>query len=259
MKIIERLMLLLRYGTCELAFGVSDAGRNREINEDSFCLLPDFDIYVVADGMGGHRAGEVASSQAVRIIKEHFTPSCVAEMKKESDKIQGELVAAVGKAHEGILNLSKTAEKYADMGSTVVLALLADGMLHTCHVGDSRAYVSSSPGLSQITQDHSDVGELVRAGKMTSEEARHSPLKNRITQALGAPFQPYPEYIQRPLGGGDLVLLCSDGLWDMLSDAEIQDTLRKGGSLRKLCQRLIDRANDAGGDDNITVVIVRNP
>jgi protein phosphatase len=137
------------------------------------------------------------------------------------------------------------------------VAYIHDDVLHTCHVGDSRVYVVNESGIEQITNDHSSVWELVRAGQMTREEARHSPLKNQISQALGSPYPVVPEYNQHLLNKGDNILLCSDGLWDMLSDAEIHQVVIEGGSLKKSCEGLIEKANEAGGEDNITVVLVQ--
>jgi len=240
----------------ELAYGATDVGRRREGNEDSYLLLPEKDIYMVADGMGGHNAGEVASQNAVKMVAEYFTIERMAKMKEDQQQVKKEMVKAIEEAHQKIRKLSKTVKEYAGMGSTIVLSFIHHQLLHTCHAGDSRVYVINQSGISQITNDHSTVAELVQMGKMTKEEARHSPMKNQITQALGSSFSLEPEYNQHSLNKGDKVLLCSDGLWEMLSDEEIQAIVMEEGSVDETCRKLIDQANQAGGNDNITVVLV---
>jgi len=142
------------------------------------------------------------------------------------------------------------------MGSTIVVSFIDGNMLHTCHVGDSRVYVINPYSIRQVTNDHSTVAELVRLGEMTREEARHSPRKNEITQALGAPIPVRPECNQHVLHKGDVVLLCSDGLWEMLSDEEIQNIVVERKTVEGACRKLTEQANAAGGNDNITVVLV---
>ena len=241
----------------EPAFGMTDPGRAREINEDSFLLLPEHSLYAVADGMGGHKAGEVASSSAVKIVGEYFTPERIKQMNEDPSRAQDEMVAAINAAHEGIRRLAEANAEYDGMGSTIALAFINANVLHTCHVGDSRVYVGNASGITRVTADHSEVWELVRAGAMSAEEARLSPLKNRITQALGAPMPPSPEYTRHPLSKGDRVLLCSDGLWDMLPEENIHAAMTRGRSPGKICRDLIERANRAGGEDNITVMLVQ--
>jgi protein phosphatase len=241
----------------ELAYGATDPGRAREKNEDSYLLLPKKGLYVVADGMGGHNAGEVASANAIKIISRYFTWKRILDLKKDQKKIREAMLQAIKKIHEGILDIAHTREDYFGMGCTLVAAFLHSNLLHTCHVGDSRAYVINSSGVNPITQDHSYVAELVQRGIMTREEARLSPLKNRLIQALGTPYPIKPDYNKCPLKDDDIVLLCSDGLWDMLSDGEIQDIVLKEKTLEKICKNLIEHANEVGGKDNITVVLMR--
>ncbi|MEE8423886.1 MAG: Stp1/IreP family PP2C-type Ser/Thr phosphatase [Thermodesulfobacteriota bacterium] len=240
-----------------LAYGATDIGSKRDNNEDFFALSPEKDIYIVADGMGGHNAGEVASQNAVRMVDEFFTPETLTGMREEQMKIQEALVNSVVAAHESVMDESRSNEKYSGMGCTIVVAFIHDQILYTCHVGDSRAYIINPSAVTQITNDHSKVGDLVRAGQMTSEEARHSPLKNRITQAIGGSLGIVPELNQRPLSKDDYLLFCTDGLWDMLSDEEIRHLVMKGGTTEEICTRLIEKANEAGGKDNITVVVVK--
>jgi serine/threonine protein phosphatase PrpC len=242
----------------ELLYGSTHAGRRRDSNEDCYLLLPEVSTYIVADGMGGHNAGEVASLNAVKVMREYFTTERVSKMRNDRGKIKEEMIYAVMQAHEQIAEVSRTKAEYAGMGSTIAVSFIHDNVLHTCHVGDSRVYVVNPSGITQITRDHSTVAELVRIGEMTKEEARRSPLKNQITQALGIPSPISPEYNRTyTLNKGDVVLLCSDGLWEMLSDEEIQSIVTEGRAMEETCKRLIHQANAAGGDDNITVVLVQ--
>lgn len=244
-------------GKNKLVYGTTNAGKQRNSNEDSYLLLPEKNIYIVADGMGGHNAGRVASLNAVMAVGGYFTPELTAEMKDDCRKIEKEMTNAVMKAHGRLAEISETEEEYSGMGSTIVVSFIHDNMLHTCHVGDSRVYIVNSSGITQTTNDHSTVAELVRLGKMTSEEARYSPLKNEITQALGCSASIKPEYNQHTLNKGDVSLLCSDGLWGMLSDEEIQTIVIEQKTMKGACKKLTRQANAAGGNDNITVVLVQ--
>jgi serine/threonine protein phosphatase PrpC len=240
-----------------LAYGSTDKGKQREGNEDSYLLMPELDIYVVADGMGGHNDGAVASLNAVRVIGEYFTPEVVSEMRSDRDKVEENLRSAVMEAHGWLLRMIEANPEYEGMGSTIAISFIHDNVLHTCHVGDSRVYVINSWGITQITKDHSAVGELVRTGEMTKEEARQSPLKNQITQAIGVSFGIEPEYNRTyTLNEGDVVLLCSDGLWEMLPDKKIQSIVLEGKPMGETCNKLIHQANEAGGNDNITVILI---
>lgn len=240
----------------ELVCGTTDRGRRRENNEDYYLLLPEKDLFLVADGMGGHCAGEVASSRAVKIAAEYFTLKRISEMRQEREKIKETMIQAIHMAHKGILKMTLTHPEYVGMGTTLVIAFVHDRTLYTCHVGDSRVYVINTSSIIQITQDHSHVADLVRFGKMSKEEARISPLKNRITQAVGIPFDLDPEYHEYALNPEDRILLCTDGLWDMLSDEEIQAVVLEKKSLKEICTTLIRKANEAGGNDNVTVVLI---
>ncbi len=242
----------------EVAHGVTDRGLRRQGNEDYFHLIPEKSLYIVADGMGGHNAGEVASLNAVKIIDEYFTPAILSVIKSNPVQIEKEMIKAINEAHQGIVEMSRTKSEYAGMGSTIVLSFIHQNILHTCHVGDSRAYIIKQAGITQITNDHSTVAELVQMGQMTKEEARRSTLKNQITQAIGSSFPIEPEYNQYTLDKGDRIILCTDGLWDMLSDGEIHSIVMEGDTLENTCRKLINAANEAGGDDNITVVLIEN-
>lgn len=240
-----------------LSYGVTDRGLKRQNNEDCFLLLPDRGIYVVADGMGGHNAGEVASRKAVEFISGYFSPELVDRMRRDPLAVKSHLTASLLEVHEVITALSGKKEVYKGMGTTLALAFLHKDLLHTCHVGDSRVYIAGEHGMRQVTSDHSEVWKLVQDGILSVDEARRSPLRNKINQAIGAPFPIKPEYNCLPLGKSDIILLCSDGLWDMLCDSEIYEIVVRSDTLKQAAKELVKAANERGGDDNITVVLVR--
>jgi len=235
--------------------GITDVGRVREHNEDAFHLSEDGRLLLVADGMGGHEAGEIASALAIEAAAQFVT----AEQRKVIDAgiqpVEPLLMGALGAAHRKVIEASITSQGRRDMGSALILAYLKSDRVYTCHVGDVRCYVLSGATFQQITRDHSVVGALVQSGQLTPEEARVHPKKNEILQAIGMPCGVVPEVNTRPLENGDRVLLCSDGLWEALPEAEIHSIVEWEGTMRQLATQLVDRANCAGGYDNITVVL----
>jgi protein phosphatase len=243
----------------QYAFGATDVGKVRENNEDYFLIRPENNLYIAADGMGGHNAGEVASKNAVENVSSYFTPELLSQLAGDDVKISREIVRAVINAHKKVFEMAQDNQAYHGMGCTIVVALIDGSALHLCHVGDARAYMCDDSGISLITTDHTHVMSLVEEGQMTMEEARTSPIKNELTQAIGAPRQINPGYGCYPLKEGDKILLCSDGLWDMLSDNEIHEILKQKKSAKMLCEELIKSANDAGGQDNITAVVIIHP
>jgi len=238
----------------ESVYGMTDVGKKRADNEDSFLLLSDKHLYIVSDGMGGHNAGDVASAHAVAALESFLIDKNLSVMMP--DEIRKTLMDAVMSAHKTVLDLSRTKTEYSNMGCTLVLAFIHNNTLYTCHAGDSRAYVINHEEIVHVTTDHSVVMELVVLGKMTKEAARLSPMKNQITQALGLPHYFDPEYNRWELKKGDTVLLCTDGLWDMLSDAQIHELIILNNSAKEICKKLIDSANHEGGYDNITAVVI---
>jgi protein phosphatase len=256
MNIIKGIFNPKARKTDELVFGITDVGKKRDHNEDAYHLLPNENILIVADGMGGHNAGEVASMNAVDIAGKYFTPERLIQMRANRVEIKQQLINALTTAHQGVVDLAKTNAEYCSMGCTMIIAFISEQILYTCHVGDSRVYLINQAGISQITNDHTTVADLVRTGKMTAEEARYSPISGQLTQALGGPMIT-PEYSECPINKDDLVLLCSDGLWDMLMDEEIFKIANRGGSLEQTGLKLIEKANEAGGNDNITVILAK--
>jgi protein phosphatase len=226
----------------------SDTGRQRRENEDSaFARAP---VFVVADGMGGARAGEVASRIAVEAFAQGLPDSGTAEER---------LSLRAQEANQRIYEVSRAERERAGMGTTLTAAYLDDSDLAIAHVGDSRAYLLRDGQLKRLTQDHSLVDELVRRGKLTEEQAAEHPQRSIITRALGPEPTVEVDTWTYPVRAGDILLLCSDGLTSMISEGRIQEILAEAGSgtLDRAAQALIDEANEAGGRDNITVVLFR--
>ncbi len=238
------------------AFGLTDVGKERGANEDFFRVVPEKSLYIVADGMGGHNAGEVASRNATQMVDAYFTLDLLASVRGNNQKTKEILLQSLMNAHKEVLTMANKHRAYEGMGCTIVVAYIHGISLHVGHVGDARAYVCDPLGIKLLTRDHSYVMELVKKGKMTFEEARLSPLKNRLNQAIGASVDIKPDYNRYTLKEGDRILLCSDGLWDMLTDEQIHQTIMANQPAKEICKNLIDTANNAGGHDNITALVI---
>jgi PPM family protein phosphatase len=224
----------------------TDTGRQRRGNEDSLYARPP--IFVVADGMGGARAGEVASQIAVDVFA-HGLPSDGTPEERLSQRVQ--------EANRLIYERSRSEQESAGMGTTLTAAYLDDAHLSIAHVGDSRAYLFRDNELRRLTQDHSLVDELVRRGKLTEEQAAEHPQRSIITRALGPEPTVEVDTWTYPVRAGDVLLLCSDGLTSMIPEQHITEILAAYSDLNAAADQLIDEANEAGGRDNITVVLFR--
>ena len=245
------------------AYGLTDVGRKRKHNEDAFALDISEGLFIVADGMGGHAAGEVASKITVETIGEFIAATRQKEeatwpfkYNHELDFNSNRLAVAIEKANERVMAAVAAQPWLKGMGTTVVAGLLNEKILSLAHVGDSRAYLFRDGQLSRLTDDHSWVHEQVTAGILTEEEAKTHPLKNVVTRALGGGPSVSPDLQELIFSLGDRFLLCSDGLTTMVSDEEIHDTASTVRQPQLLCQKLVDMANEKGGVDNITVVVV---
>jgi len=226
--------------------GRTDVGRQRTANEDSLVVRPP--LFAVADGMGGAKAGEVASAVAVEAV----------ESARESDEpAEGRLATIVREANRRIYELAVADESRRGMGTTLTLAMVHGDEVSVAHVGDSRAYRMRDGELSQLTRDHSLVAELERSGQITAEAAEHHPQRSIITRALGP--EPDVEVDTYTLTGrdGDLFLICSDGLTSMIADDEVASILSSAKSLDEAANALVLAANQSGGKDNITVILFR--
>jgi protein phosphatase len=224
----------------------TDTGRQRRGNED--CVLARAPVFVVADGMGGAQAGEVAAGIAVEAFAHGLTGSGTIEQRLASRALE---------ANRRIFDIASTQRERAGMGTTLTAAYLDESELVIAHVGDSRAYLFRDGSLTRLTQDHSLVDELVRRGKLTEEEAAEHPQRSIITRALGPEPDVEVDTWTYPVQADDVLLLCSDGLTSMVSEERVTEILTRAQGLESAAQALIDAANQAGGRDNITVVLVR--
>jgi protein phosphatase len=247
------------------AAGLSDVGQQREHNEDSFCVLPEYSLYVVADGMGGHRAGDVASKMATHAIaaffqatsKEdatwpfHFDPHLSVE--------ENRLVTGIKVANKRVYEHSMRYREMHGMGTTIVGALFAPQRrrLYVAHVGDSRAYRVRGGEITQLTRDHSLLNDYLLVMPDMPQEQQDELPKNVITRALGMQDSVVVDLTPDPTQDGDVYLLCSDGLSGMITDEEILELVQKNaGDLPAAAQALVDLANEHGGEDNVTVVLM---
>ena len=232
---------------------ISDVGKVRKLNEDSgfFSDNEQFPYGIVADGMGGHAAGEVASEMLVDIVTNHLDNKL--DEKLDYVEVGEQIRRAILNANGIIYNYSKKHYKVMGMGTTATVAMIYQGKLITVHVGDSRAYVVNDDGITQLTRDHSYVQELVARGDITPEEAKNHPKKNFITRAIGVDdFIKVDVSIKNYQGG--TVFICSDGLTNFVEDNEIKEHIQNSVDLQTGAQKLIDMANQRGGKDNITIV-----
>lgn len=235
-------------------FSVTNIGKKRKLNQDyvytseePIGVLPN--LFIVADGMGGHNAGDYASRLAVETITEIISESA----EDSPEKIMG---AAIKVANERVRKSAESSKDLEGMGTTVVVATYIDGILYVANVGDSRLYVVDEREIKQITKDHSWVEEMVRRGSLAREEARNHPDKNIITRAVGAEDTVQIDFFSVLLEEGDQVLMCTDGLTNMLEDEEIRMVMNGARDIVEKAEELVNRANDNGGRDNISVVLI---
>jgi len=235
----------------------TDIGRKRSQNQDSVASHPELGLFIVADGMGGHRGGETASAMAVeaipRVVKK-------AQEKPDWDPTQA-LIDAIRTANQGIFSRSVEERELQGMGTTTVSVLFKDDLLTIGHVGDSRCYFLRPHAIWQATRDHSLVAEKLRAGLITRAELKTDRMKNVITRSVGFEPEVNVEIYQMNIQPGDLILLCSDGLSSLVDDMEIMETVQKaffeGKELQDAVDQLVAAANQNGGDDNITTVMIQ--
>lgn len=239
------------------AFGLTDVGRRRENNQDRLLLDAERGVYAVADGMGGHAAGEVASQIAIEALGEAVDGDRLGRNAADTEETARRLEAAFLEGNRRICESVLTREEWRGMGTTIVALVALDDRVVVGHVGDSRAYRLRDGQLQRLTNDHSWVSEQVRLGLLTDDEAKRHPMRNIITRALGNRDELEVDTTEEPIHPGDVFLLCSDGLNSMLGDDEISELLtRHRNEPEKACQALVDEANERGGEDNVTVVVL---
>lgn len=246
----------------EIAF-VTDPGRVRNHNEDSLASDAAVGLVVLADGMGGYHAGEVASTIAVTRIfcetREGLATLVPGQTDRESGLRYESLIVrdAIRKANEEVYQLAEQQSEYSGMGTTIVAALFYDNRLTCAHAGDSRMYAFNCGKLTQLTEDHSVVREFVKTGMYSEEEAKASFNANIVTRALGAALELEVDIQERTVQPGDLFMVCSDGLSNMVREDRIEKTLAKIPDLKSCARELVDLANKCGGEDNISVALIR--
>ena len=250
-------------------FGKSDTGMKRRENQDSFITEQLYDnaiICLVCDGMGGANGGSVASETACREFVKQLKKKIsdiLQQNRNDSEKVCRDtekiLRKAVSSANAAVFKKASREEELEGMGTTLVSALLIDKKLYITNTGDSRLYFGDAGGLTQITRDHSYVQTLVDMGQLTPEEAENNPHKNIITKAIGTQKKIEPDVFYADLeeSGTEYILMCSDGLTNFVDKAEIHSIIKEGEDLEAVCTALINRANENGGGDNITVVIIK--
>jgi serine/threonine protein phosphatase PrpC len=248
------------------AAALRDVGRLRQINQDHVytCVtsLPRQEqdmligLFVVADGMGGHEGGEIASRIAISTVARHILGELVVPVLDDTfgAALQPLVVEAVREANRAIWDQARI--QGSDMGTTCTAILVVGRTMYIGHVGDSRAYLLTGGQLQQLTSDHSAVGRLIQLGQLDPSEAREHPMRSQLYRTVGQQPDVHVDFIQRPLGQSSHLMLCSDGLWSMLDDGVIQEALASGAAPPGICRALVDAANEAGGEDNISLVVI---
>ena len=247
------------------AYGQTDVGRRRKLNEDNFLVAPEPNLYAVCDGMGGHNAGEVASKMAIETLQAFIEKS---HQEKEITWPYGldvnlsydgnRLKTAIKLANKKVFRAADNREDYTGMGTTLVAGLVSDNTLTVGSAGDSRCYLLRGGKLTQLTRDDSWVSAALGEGILNSDEIERHPLRNVITKAIGAKEAIELDVVEQKLEHGDVVLICSDGLHAMLTDEQIRAAMTPfPPSLEEAAGKLIDAANEAGGKDNVSVVLLR--
>jgi len=234
----------------------SNKGLVRETNQDSFFASGDRPpVFIVCDGMGGHASGDIASRSAVESIKNYIYMH--TSMDLDEFKAKKLLGGAIEYANRIVYTRSNSKEDYNGMGTTADICLIDFEMLYVGHVGDSRVYLFRNGVLKQITRDHTLVEELIKYGTITEEEAKVHPNRHMITKAVGTDENTKWDFHSEELLNDDIILMCSDGLTNMLSEEEIINTLISSEDMDKVTQDLINKANTNGGTDNITTIVVK--
>lgn len=236
---------------------LTDRGQKRSINEDSggiFFNRANQLLAIVADGMGGHQAGEVASEMATETIKEAWED---ADLFTEAEEVETWLKEIITKANESIYNYSTERKEYEGMGTTIVITVCTNDFTTIAHIGDSRCYLLNECGFTQMTEDHSLVNELVRSGEISKGDAQSHPRKNILLRALGTEQAVEADITSISWEIDDKLLLCSDGLTNELTDDELVEHLMLEESVDTIAEQLLSLANERGGEDNITLAIIK--
>ncbi len=241
-----------------IAYAKSDVGKLRELNEDSFYISNSLDkvqLYMLADGMGGYNGGEIASKLAIESAKKYISNN-FEQIEKDRDSIIQLLGSSIEYANMIVYEKSKENKELEGMGTTLELCLIYNNKVYIGHIGDSRIYRIRKSFIRKLTQDHSYVQKLVKDGEITQEEAEHHPKKNMLMKALGCNAFVEPDVMVKGFLKDDIIVMCSDGLSNLVDQEEIYQKTR--GNLEQATKELVQLANDKGGYDNITVVVIKN-
>ena len=240
-------------------FGRTDTGKVRPHNEDSFALLPDQNLMMVADGMGGHNAGEVASQRAIESMISLLSQGALKNAGNNREEILHTMIQSLHRTNEAVINMGRENEKHSGMGCTFIAGYVRRNTLYTCHVGDVRGYIANHTGLRQITTDHTYAAQFEKRKKedVHFDDTIKMPGRNIVSRAVGFPFSEDPECHSLPVKRGDRIILCSDGLWTMVDHRRMEEIISEAETPEHACDTFIDEANQAGGRDNITAVLVR--
>ncbi len=237
------------------AFGRTDTGRKRARNEDSFATITNQNLFLVADGMGGHKAGDIASQNAVNILADYLLEKDLIKMSGNQVEIRHTLISGFIHTNQAIMDMSSSNDELADMGCTMIACFVDLDHIHFCHIGDVRGYVSDGDSFNQQTTDHTFAAKS--SSKSNNETALQKvPPKNIVSQAIGFPFNDGPEYNSAKSKHDSRVLICSDGLWGMLKDEKLKSIIESCNSPEQACDQFIENANESGGKDNITAVTI---
>lgn len=234
---------------------MTDIGRRRPSNEDAVKVLPEFNFYMLADGVGGNKSGEIASKSALDAL-EKFVRHNPPEWLSGREEIFRYFKSAVNYVNQVIIKLSDVKPQYSGMATTLSFAYINNGSLYIANIGDSRVYIVRGNEIKQITEDHTYVNDLVKMGAISRQEAGHHARKNVITRAIGENANNEPDCFSVPVQTGDKILLCSDGLYDEVDDDTIMMKLNRFEDMTIASEDLVALANENGGNDNISVICI---
>ena len=242
-------------------FGITDIGKKRENNED-YIYVPDVNeslkLFILADGMGGANAGEEASKLAAKTVRDYVRTNFI-KIERTKENLEKLINDAIVYANEVIYKKGEQVPEYKGMGTTLIVVLIYKGRIHIGHVGDSRVYRARQNIFRQLTKDHSFVQNLVKQGEISFEEAKHHPQKNVLLKVLGCEKNVAPDIITKGIQKGDIILICSDGLTNMVDDKYIYEIIMQNiFDVSVACKKLIDKANRNGGLDNVSVILISN-
>jgi len=240
-----------------LAAGLSDTGRVRDHNEDAYSIVEDLGLYILSDGMGGHEGGEVASKMVTEALPINMAPILPASSNFHEHQLLEALQQSICNLNRVIHRKASEVTELMGMGATVVACLVRRNIAAIAHLGDSRAYLMRNGAFEQLTEDHTIVDLLLKLGQISKKQAEKHPARHALTRYVGMEGDMEPEIGLLELKSGDRLLLCSDGLTNEVSNRKIGEILRTESDLNTVCEKLVQTANDAGGRDNITVLIIQ--